>query len=291
MTVAMPASAASVRGGDIATSPARRLGSADAAIFETFVVPRYLSFFAQQMLRMIVSGRDARVCHVQCRTGYPDRTLLEKLPNAHVYGCDNSEHAIELARAKALTLPGFVADYRVIEGITLPFPAGAFSHAFTLHPLVAPAERRRLLEELARITAPRGQALVAMPLRGSFGELADLIRECALRHEQSDLTNAVEAAVQLRPTDDLFARELEAVGFEHVEVDASLRTLRFESGRDFFEDPVARLVLLPEFRSTLGIDDVAAPFAYVRDAIDKYWSDGAFELTVNVGVASGRRKG
>jgi hypothetical protein len=27
----------------------------------------------------------------------------------------------------------------------------------------------------------------------------------------------------------------------------------------------------------------------VREAIDKYWSDATFELTVNVGCASGRK--
>jgi SAM-dependent methyltransferase len=280
---------AEARGGDIAASPARFLGPEDAAIFETFVVPHYLSLFAERLVEMIVPGRDARVCHLQCRTGYPDRLLLERLPNAHVYGCDNSEHAIELARAKAKTLAGFVSDYRVIEGQTTPFPAGAFSHGFTMHPLAAPAERRMLLEELARIVAPRGQALVAMPLRGSFAEIADLLRECALKNELTDLINSVEAAMQLRPTDDLFKRELEAVGFDHVDVDLRTRTLRFESGRQLFEDPATRLMLLPEFRVNLHMDD-DRPFSYVREAIDKYWSDGEFELTVNVGVVSGRRK-
>jgi SAM-dependent methyltransferase len=277
------------RTGEIAASPARFLGPEDAAVFETFVVPRYLSLFAERLVDMIAAGRDARVCHLNCRTGYPDRMLLEKLPSAHVFGCDTSAHAIELARAKARTLAGFVADYRVIEGTTTPFPAGAFSHGFTMHPLAAPAERRILLEELARIVAPRGQALVAMPLRGSFGEIADLLRECALKNELTELTNAVEAAVQLRPTDELFKRELESVGFEYVEVDVRTRTLRFDSGRQLFEDPATRLMLLPEFRVNLDMPD-DRPFSYVRDAIDKYWSDGPFELTVNVGVVSGRRK-
>jgi SAM-dependent methyltransferase len=274
---------------EIAASPARFLGPDDAAIFETSVVARYLSLFAERLLEMIARGPDARVCHLQCRTGYPDRQLLERLPNAHVYGCDNSVHAIELAKAKATTIPGFVSDYRVIEGQTTPFPAGAFSHAITLHPLAAPAERRLILEELARIVAPRGQALVAMPLRGSFIEIADLLRECALKNEMTSLTNAVEAAVQLRPTDELFKRELESVGFEFVDVDVRTRTLRFESGRALFEDPMTRLMLLPEFRVNLGMTD-DRPFTYVREAIDKYWSDGEFELTVNVGVVSGRRK-
>lgn len=276
--------------GDIAASPARFLGPEDAAIFETYVVPKYLALFAGRLVDMIVGGEDARVCHLQCRTGYPDRLLAERLPNAHVYGCDSSVHAIELAKAKARAMHGFVADYRVIDGTVTPFPAGAFSHAFALHPLAAPAERRRMMEELARIVAPRGQALVAMPLRGSFAEMADLLRECALKNEMPDLTHAVEAAVQLRPTDESFKKELEDVGFNHVEVDVRQRTLRFKSGREMFEDPVTRLMLLPEFRVNLAMKD-DRPFSYVRDAIDKYWSDADFELTVNVGVVSGRRKG
>ena len=185
---------------------------------------------------------------------------------------------------------GFIGDYRTVDGYPLPFPPGAFSHAFTLHPLAAPAERTALFTELARVVAPRGQALVAMPLRGSFVEIADLLRECALKNELTNLTEAVEAAVQLRPTDDLLARELEAVGFEYVEVDLRTRILRFDSGRDFFENPVTRLMLLPEFRVNLGME-VEGAFSYVRDAIDKYWSDGTFELTVVVGVVSGRRSG
>lgn len=273
----------------IAASPARRLGPSDAAIFETHVVPRYLSMFAERLLEMLAPGRDARVCHVNCRTGFPDRLLLERLPNAHVYGCDASEPAIELARAKAKTIPNAIFDYRVVPGFPLPFPAGAFSHVFTLHPLTAPAERTALFTEMARLTAPRGQALVAMPLRGSFGEVADLLREHALKTEATELTNAVEAAVQLRPTDDMLAREIEAVGFEFVDVDLRLRTLKFEGGRDFFEDAVTRLLLVPEFRVNLRIE-TDEPFEYVREAIDKYWSGGTFELTVNVGVVSGRRK-
>jgi hypothetical protein len=159
-----------------------------------------------------------------------------------------------------------------------------------LHPLAAPEERKRTMEELARIVAPRGQALVAMPLRGSFLEIGDLLRECALKHELNDLTNAVEAAAQLRPTDEMFAKELASVGFEYVDVDVRPRTLKFLSGRAFFEDPVTRLLLLPEFRVNLAMDDVEMPFSYVREAIDKYWSDAPFELTVYVGCVSGRRR-
>lgn len=279
-----------------AVSPARHLGPEEAAIFETHVVPRYLSFFGERLVSMLAAGPDARVCHVHCRTGYPDRLLFDRLPSVHVHGCDPSPHAVELARAKAASVAkpkGVELHYRVADTLPLPFPAGAFSHAFTIHPLAAPQERKQLLEELARLLAPSGQAIIAMPLRGSFQEIADLLRECALKHELDDLTNAVEAAMQLRPTDELLARELKAVGFDFIELDVRTRTLRFPSGRDFFGDPVTRLLLMPEFRANLTLKSSAMPvdpFDYVRDAIDKYWSDGTFEITVNVGVVSGRRK-
>ncbi|MDF2694789.1 MAG: Biotin synthesis protein BioC [Labilithrix sp.] len=282
---------------EVTPSPARQLGHEEAAIFETFVVPRYLSMFGERLVSMLAPGRDARVCHIGCRTGYPDRLLVERLPDVHVHGCDASPYAIELACAKASALvkgdSNIAFDYRVADFLPLAFPSGAFSHAFTIHPLAAPQERRQLLEELARIVAPRGQALLAVPLRGSFVEIADLLRECALKYELVDLTSSVEAAMQLRPTGESFERELEEVGFEYVDVEVQTRTLRFPSGRGFFEDPITRLLLMPEFRVNLMLGAPGGaldPFDYVRDAIDKYWSDGSFQMTVNVGVVSGRRK-
>lgn len=278
------------RTSEVATLPARFLGPEDVVAFETQAAPRYLSFFAERLVGMLAPSPDARVCHLQCRTGFPDQLLLTKLPGAHIYGCDSSEHAVELARAKAREA-GMTADYRVVDVPPLPFPGGAFSHAFTIHPLAAPAERKLIVDELARLLAPQGQALVAMPLRGSFAEIADLLRECALKTEVPALNAAVEAAVQLRPTEEELRGELAAAGFDFVDTELVARTLKFSSGRELFEDAATRLLLLPEFLANAEVElDVGKAFSYVRGAIDKYWSDGSFELTVNVGVASGRRR-
>jgi len=70
--------------------PIQRLGPAEAAIFETFVVPRYLSSFGELALEMLADGHDAQVIHVDCRTGYPDRGLALRLAGAYIYGCDPS---------------------------------------------------------------------------------------------------------------------------------------------------------------------------------------------------------
>jgi SAM-dependent methyltransferase len=266
-----------------------RLESADAAVFETFVVPRYLRAFGELALSMLAEGADAQVAHVDCRTGYPDVEILEALAGSHLFGCDPSASAIELARAKA-TINSVVADYRLSSNEwPTPFPTGAFSHALSLHPLSRPEERGALLGELGRLLAQNGQALIAMPLRGSFAEVADLLREFALKDEAIPLSDALDRATFARPTVELLGAELERAGFGFVDVEVRTKVLEWRSGRDFYEDPVARLVLFPEFRAQLGVGDLARAWEYVRDAIDKYWSDSTFELTINVGCASGRR--
>ncbi len=266
-----------------------RLGPADAAIFETFVVPRYLSLFGELVLEMLAESEEAQVAHLLCRTGYPDRGVALKLAGAHIIGVDSSAAAIELARAKAATMPEMVSDYRVVEELETGLPTAAFSHALTIHPAGGTADRAALLAEMARVLAPAGQALVAVPLRGSFQELGDLLREYALKFDEPAAAAAVDRATLERPTVEILGAELEEAGFDYVDVSLRPATFAFRSGRDFFEDPIARLLVLPELRASLGLPDAEKALAYVREAIDKYWSDGAFELTVNVGCASGRR--
>ena len=269
-----------------------RMSPADAAIFETFVVPRYLSLFGELVLEMLADSDDAQVAHLFCRTGYPDRGVALKLSGAHIVGTDPSSAAIELARAKAATMPEMVSDYRVCEDLPTTLPSDAFSHALTLHPIMDAEERGLLLQELARVLAPNGQALVAMPLRGSFQEVGDLLREYALKFDDNTVALAVDRATNARPTVEVLGAQLEEVGFDFVDVSLRPATFAFRSGRDFFEDPIARLLVLPEVRLNLGLSEaegIDKALTYVRDAIDKYWSDGAFELTVNVGCATGRR--
>lgn len=267
-----------------------RFGPADAAIFETFVVPRYLSLYGELALEMMAEGDDAQVVHLHCRTGYPDRGIVTKLRGAYVVGVDASPAALALARAKAATMPEMVSQYHLADEFPTPLPASAFSHALELHGASDVAERKRVIAECARLLAIHGQAIVAMPVRGSFQEIGDLLREYALKHDDAGLGHAVDRAVLSRPTLDTLASEFQEAGFDFVEGLSRPALLRFRGGRDFFEDPIARLMIVPEMSAELELEDRAPALSYVRDAIDKYWSDDEFELTVNVGCVTGRRE-
>lgn len=264
------------------------LSPADAAVIETFVVPRYLSLFGDLALEMFLAGRSARVVHLNCRTGYLDRQLCERSPSTTLVGVDRSAASLELARNKARVLADRRITYQLGSVVETGLPAASFSHAVSLHPLLGAEERPLLIAEAARLLYPGGQLLIAMPLRGSFLEIGDLFREYALKSDDARFGEAVEQAMIDRPTIETLAEELEDAGLDDTDVEIRQTVLSFDSGRAFVEDPVSRLLIQPELRSELGLDLTRA-LEYVREAIDKYWSEAKFELSLNVGCASARK--
>ena len=267
------------------------LTAADAALFENVVVPRYLSFFTSILIDMMLPYERARVANLGCRNGYPDALVAERMPGASIVGLDGSAAALELARTKAANLPGAQASYAIGDSLPLPLLDSSFTHAFTVHPICRPSQRAALLGELRRILVPGGQALIAMPLRGSFPEVSDMGRECALKQDLAELGVALDTAAASRPTIETITAELEAAGLVEVDVDVQLIAVSFNSGREFLDDPIARLMIFHESTALIEAEPPAidALLKYVSHAISKYWSEGVFELTVNVGCASARR--
>ncbi len=266
-----------------------KLTPADAAILETFVVPRYLSLFGDLMLEMILVGDTARIAHLGCRTGFPDLKLYERLDGVDIVGVDSSLPALELARNKAAVLGDVRIEYRIAESLPLELDDGIFTHAYAIHPISGRTDRALLFSEISRLLCEGGQALVALPLRGSFQEIADLFREYGLKNDDSDFSKAIEAALLNRPSIEALSEELEAAGLDDIDVEIRQTQLSFDSGRAFIEDPISRLMIIPEVRTWLAVDDLKKPLEYVRDAIDKYWSEGKLELSLNVGCASARK--
>lgn len=267
------------------------LNEADAAIFEDSVVPRYLSFFGGLCAEMILPSQGAVMAHLGCRTGYPDPLVAEKVPGCSIFGVDASAPALDVARAKATLISDAQTSYLLDQSVPTQLQEQSFTHVYSIHPICGAEGRNELMSEMRRLLVPGGQALVALPLRGSFPEIADMVREFALRQDLTDLGKAIDHAVHSRPTIETLSEELENAGLTEVDVDVQLIAVSFNDGREFIDDPIARLMVFPELTVLLQVDrEIVAPcLRYVHDAISKYWSEGVFELTVNVGCASARK--
>lgn len=267
------------------------LAEADIAPFDNAVVPRYLSFFASLAVQMLLPFSPARIAHLGCRVGYPHLEIAERFPEGAIIGCDASEAAVAFARGRAEGIAGVHLAYEVGDASAPGMEPGTFTHAMAIHPMGGPDERAGVLGDLQRLLLPGGQAVVSLPVRGSFPEVNDMLREYALRQDLPDLGKAVDAAIQNRPTIETLSEELEAAGLTDIDVDVSLIAISFASGRELIEDPIWRLMVLADTAAILPVDPAVLDpaFRYVEDAIQKYWSEGVLELTINVGCASGRK--
>ena len=178
-----------------------QLSAADAVALEDAVAPRYLSQFTSLLLDMMLPYDAARIVNLGSWHGYPDALVAEKMPGGKLVGVTSSLAAMETARAKAASLSGVEASYLVHEGaLPLPLSEDGFTHAFALHPTCRREERQALTSELRRLLVPGGQAMIALPLRGSFAELSDMGRECALKQDLTNLNAALDTALAARPT-------------------------------------------------------------------------------------------
>ena len=235
-------------------------------------MPRYLEKFGEAVLNLMIAGGAARIAHLGCRTGYPDREVFELIDTCSVVGIDASIAAIELARNKAATLRDLDLDYQVATGYPTELDAGTFSHAMCLHPIGTEADRADLFAEMERLLYRGGQALVSLPLRGSFQEIGDLFREYALKHDHGELDAPSRPAPSVARPSSRSPRRSRTAGFDDIDVDIRQVSLSFPGGRAFTEDPVTRLLVLPELQAQMGIDDLSEPMKYVSDALGKYWS-------------------
>lgn len=272
--------------------PAPPLTESEVEAYQRTVVPRYFSFYGALMVHMMLPFSPMSVVNIGCRWGFPDQDIGDRFGQGSLVGIDPSEHAIRVASSREAHPATFHHSYQV-DGVPSSLAGDAFTHAISLHPICNAAERLQLLLEMRRLVAPGGQAVLALPLRGSFPEISDMVREYALRTDLPELGEAVDIAVANRPTIETIHEEFEKAGLEEVDVDVQLLAIGFASGKDFLTDPIADLVLEHETKAILSVDEpvLSGAIEYVRDAISKYWSEGVFELTVNAGCASGRKPG
>lgn len=259
--------------------------AAETAIFETFVVPGYLVPFAELALGALEPMHNARVAHLLSRTGFPDREIAQRLPGARIHGFDPSPYAVELATVKAASAFDVVAEYVCAGSLPSPLPEGVFTHALLLHPLAATPQRHALYGEVLRLLRPGGQLVFVLPVRGSFIEVFDLMREYGLKYELPEVDAIVARGVEFRPTVETFAVELEDAGFVDVDVELRPTSLSFRSARDFFESPATRLLVFPALHAKFDGDALD----YLKDAISKYWSDADFEMSLNIACATAHK--
>ena len=261
-----------------------------ALAYDAAFVPRFAQRFGERLLLALDLPPRANVLDLVCRTGYPAVQVLDRVRDGRVIALDQDARFLELARARAGTDLGRRIFFKQGSPTSLGFSDEIFTNVIGNLIDRATGDRAAVLTESARVLRPGGQLALTLPLRGSFLEVVDMLREIALRHDLGRLGERVEQYVNAMPTVESLRVEFEARGFERVSVDAWEFTLEYASSGDLLSDPLVQAAALAEWRfcaeATDQPDDVMVE---LRRCIDTYFEGRRFLLTVVGGCAVGQR--
>lgn len=263
-----------------------------ARVYDTEILPIWAERFGRLLLAEARVPSNAMVLNVACSTGYPALELLDMMDGGRIIAIDASSALLDVARSKSEGLSGKRIFYRT-EGNKdrLSFDSDVYDLTFTnlgLREIDSPPQVA--LAELARVTAPGGQVMVTLPLRGTWAEFLDIYREVLTKHDRHDTLQALGEYEDTLPEPEVAIEWLEAAGLKDVDLVVEEFSLLFKSSREFFFAPVIEFGPLRSWKRLAGKgQEMQDIFWFIKESIDAYFGERAFSVTVVAGCLVGRK--
>jgi SAM-dependent methyltransferase len=268
-----------------------------AKLYDDELLPAYAGRFATLLLRGIGPGLLApggRIVEVGCATGHVTRELVRRFPGAgRVTAVDENPALLGRARLKLAGDRGAITPvFEQAAPLALPLADGEAELGVSNLAVAADPDPLGAIVELHRVLAPGGHAAMTLPLRGSWAEFIDLLREVLRESGRREGLAALDRHERVLPDGADAVAALEAVGFRDVAIEVDRWELLFRSSREFFFAPLVELGPLPEWkRLTGGGDAMQDAFFFTKEAIDAYFKGRPFAVTIVAAVVTGRKAG
>jgi len=265
-----------------------------ARIYDDQIAPVWGSRFGKMLLRNLAVPERGQILDISCGTGYPlVEVLRRKSAGTRVIAIDASSAMLDIARRKVADLGG--SGKGVFFRTESPLPRLSF--ADDVYDLVlcnlGLAEMPNIkvaLHDFARVTKLGGEVRCTLPLAGTWQELHDIFREVLVKHDKHDALARLDAHLGSYPTVDECCALMHAAGLEPT-VEIEEFSLLFKSSREFFFAPVIEYGPLAAWKEIAGSgQELQDVFWYIKEAIDAYFGERAFQITVKAGCLIGRKQ-
>jgi len=266
-----------------------------ARLYDTEILPAYAARFAALLARAIDSAPSTRVIEVGCATGAFTLELARRLrPDSQLTAFDASPAFISEARAR---IEGEAAPHAKVVLVThpelpasIPLPDQAADLVVSNLVVAAAADPRAAVKEAARLLVPGGQLALSAPLRGTWSEFLDLFRDVLRENGKLESLGAVDRYVAALPDGEGVARWLAEAGLKQIEITTARWEILFRSAREFFFAPLIELGPLPQWKRLSGRgDQMQDVFFFTKEAIDTYFKDRVFAVTIVGAAVTGRK--
>jgi ubiquinone/menaquinone biosynthesis C-methylase UbiE len=266
-----------------------------AKLYDAEILPAYATRFAALLTRAIEVRPGARVVEIGCATGAFTQELARRFDHdSRLTAFDASPAFIAEARARIDTEAASAAPVALAAHPDLPasIPLADRSADLVVSNLTVAtaADPRAAVKEAARLLVPDGQLALSAPLRGTWSEFLDLFRDVLRENGKLESLAAVDRHVAALPDGEGLARWLAEAGLKQIQVTAARWEILFRSAREFFFAPLIELGPLPQWKRLSGRgDQMQDVFFFTKEAIDAYFKDRVFAVTISAAAVTGRK--
>jgi ubiquinone/menaquinone biosynthesis C-methylase UbiE len=265
-----------------------------ARIYDDEIAPIWGSRFGKMLLRNLAMPEKSQVLDISCGTGYPALEVLRKMSDgSRLIAIDPSSAMLDVARRKVAEL-GPLGKKGVFFRTENPVPKLSFAN--DVYDLVMcnlglgeMPEMSTALRDFSRVTKIGGEVRCSLQLEGTFQEFHDIFREVLVKHDKHEALDRLDSHIARLPTIEQCESWMHHANLEG-EVVVDEFELLFRSSREFFFAPVIEFGPLADWKIVAGegqeLQDV---FWYIKEAIDAYFDQRAFAVTVRAGCIIGKK--
>jgi ubiquinone/menaquinone biosynthesis C-methylase UbiE len=263
----------------------------EALVYDSIVVPRWSTLFGRALVARVPHGMRGQVLDVGCGSGHPAFEVMRRLGDSgRVIAIDRDPALVDLARRRARDDAGKRIFFKVESLEHMSFGDEVFDLVVGNLVLGAVDDENDVLGELRRVMAPGAKLLLTRPLAGTFEEVLDMFREIAVRRDHAALQRRIDHVVARAPSAASWRNQLTGAGFDDANVHVEEIRLPYRNARELVNDPMLRVVALPEWRWLCGMQPGdEAMLEQVERSLDTYFAGGPLSLTVQVGLVEARK--
>jgi ubiquinone/menaquinone biosynthesis C-methylase UbiE len=263
-----------------------------ARIYDEQIHPLLGQRLAEMLLAAARIRRRTSVLELGCATGALTMQIAHRLDDeSRVVALEGSNALLELARARARDdSVGRRAFFRShAPGLKLPFAEETFDTVLANVDLGELPEIGTTVRDLARVTRPGGQVVIATPLRGTWLEFLDIFREVLVQAERLKAIDALAIYIDHMPEADTVASYMETAGLVDVDIELQRWELVFRSARELFYAPIIEQGPLDRWKEVAGRESMQETFVAIKESIDTYFAGRAFAVSVIAGRFTARK--
>lgn len=264
-----------------------------ARIYDDDVLPVWGQKFGQMVLNDLELPERGQILEVACGTGFVTSELLDQLTGkTRIIAIESSSVMLDVARRKIAKMDAKGVFFRTASAEPrLSFADDVYDLVVSNLGLTEMDDAPRAVADFARVTYPGGEVRCSLPLSGTFAEFFDIYREVLIKHDQHAALERLDAHVESYPTIAECERWMRGAFLGDARVEVESYKLLFRSSREFFFAPVIEYGPLTTWKTIAGqgkaMQDI---FWYIKEAIDAYFCDRPFEITVRAGCLIGTKR-